>query len=209
MKNVLLRIKKLLLFFCSVIISEFHPQIAHVTCIISIILILCNVSTYNAIVWSIIFIIYLLTLGICGYRIFWSIDESYNKKIRRIYITMCILLAIIACTLCGIIETLIIVGSLVIMTIIYYITGSALINSTYNFDESKPKLEIIREKHPIIFTMCYVCSILLLILIPTMLLLCSVKFKVIILIGYLLLNPVIIALADNGVDIVNVFFEEY
>ena len=161
--------------------SESLPQVAHVTCILSILLVLWNTSTFDAIVYTAAFGVYLLNLAIWGVKKF---NEFGEKETRYQLAFLIIDIAIFwtAGILSGIFKAFLILFICSIVTIVYMVLGECLISFTLSI--KRPKIEKILEKHPNIYFVIMLLILFLMILIPVLLSSWTITAKIVILIVY-------------------------
>ena len=193
------------LYFCY-IANEFSVQIFHITTIISIILIMINISLQDAKRWIAMFSYYLLNLFICS-----AIKESkqeQNSTCRNIYLINNFILSIVAFLHCGIVPSIIIIFIIILFTLLYYFISEDMRITTYFINKFNEKNIIRRLLMNFPFFLNYVFEVLSY-LFFIYLLMSSVlefKIKIIILIIYILSIPILNKLADNaGIDIVQLF----
>lgn len=180
--------------------SESLPQVAHVTCIFSILLVLWNISTFDAIVYTAAFGVYLLNLAIWGVKKFFEFGEK-ETRYQLAFLIIDIAIFWTAGILSGIFKAFLILLICSIVTSVYIVLSECLICLTLS--ARRPKLEKILEKHPNIYFVIMLLILLLMILIPVLLSSWTITAKLVILWVYLLIVPLISKLADEGFDITN------
>lgn len=194
------------------LIYESWIQIAHITCIIGILIVLWSDSAkFHAPIWSMISILYLILLAVVGYCKFWEPGCKENKRDKlqafytKIYFICCGLLTVVGCLTSGIIQTAIIVGVFILLSSLFYAAGEVLICEFAKRDRKKGFFEKIRDWNPYIYYVVYVFFVCLMILIPLTFVNINPIIKAFIVIIYMALMPIVALLADNGVDIVTIF----
>lgn len=193
-------------------ICESWKQIAHITCMLGIITVLwTNPEKFHAVCWSIIFAVYLIMLAIVGYCRFWDVGENENNRDKleslytKIYVACCIALTVAGGLICGIIQTVVVVGIFTAISILFYRAGDVLICTFIHFDGKKGFFEKIRDLNPNLYANVYLYLLLLMLLIPLVILEVNPILKVIFVMVYVLAMPIVALLADNGIDIEAIF----
>ena len=204
-------------------INEFRTQTAHMTCILSVILALLIYSAKEAIIWTIIGVLYYLMLSFVGKRIS-DLQLEYNntykeyrmhkREYKTFYLVSTLFLCIIGAFTTGIVKSFLFIIIVGVITFLYYLFDvDSDISFAYEYDykyNNKPvnkfiKLREFSDKHTIIYEGIYYISMLCMILFPTLYLPYAWWVKVIIIVGYIAIVPLISLMSDNGVDITNVF----
>lgn len=193
-------------------ISESWKQIAHITCMLGIITVLwTNPERFHAVTWTVIFAVYLIMLAIVGYCRFWDVGENENNRDKlellytKIYMACCIALTVAGGLICGIIQTVVVVGIFTAISILFYRAGDVLICTFIHFDGKKGFFETIRDLNPNLYANVYLCLLLMMILVPLVILNISPIIKVVIVMAYVFAMPIVALLADNGIDIEAIF----
>jgi len=203
-------------------INEFRTQTAHMTCILSFVLALATYSLKVTITWAIIAAIYYIMLSFVGNRITdlrlrYDTYEEYRRHKREykvFYLISTFFLLVVGAFVTSIIYSFLIVIMISVITFLYYLFDvDSNISSEYEYDykyNNKPTNKFIKirefsNKHTIIYEGLYYISMFCMILIPTLHLSYAWWIKTIILVGYIAIVPFISLMADNGIDITNVF----
>lgn len=195
-----------------VMISESWKQIAHITCIMGALTVLwINPEKFHPICWTAIMTAYLIMLAVVGYCKFWDVGAMENNRDKiqsmytKIYIIGCVLLTAIGCVFSGIIQTVIVVGVIVALSALFYAAGDVLICTFIHFGGKKRFFEKIRDLNPTVYAAVYMFLVFLMFFIPINILEIDPMLRLILVVIYAGLMPVIALLADNGFDIEAIF----
>lgn len=203
------------------VISESLAQIAHVTCIMAILLFTATmVPKHDFIVWLIIFLVYFVNLGINGIIKFNSDDMVYvfnrknpddidrheetvkiEKKAMETYIVINVSLFGIGAVLTNIYEALIIVGTTIAVSWLFFKMSEVIISRIVRFGGQKTLLQELRDMNPEIYEGVFLFLLNIIWIFPTCILGIDVIFKILIVVVYLFCIPIISALADEGIDV--------
>lgn len=195
-----------------VMINESWKQIAHITCIMGVLMVLwINPERFHSVCWTAIMAVYLIMLAVVGYCKFWDVgaNENNREKIQsmytKIYVVGCVLLTAIGCVFSGIIQTVIVVGVIVALSALFYTAGEVLISTFIYFDGKKNFFEKIRDLNPTVYATVYMCLVFLMFFIPINILEMDPMLRLILVAIYAGLMPIVALLADNGFDIEAIF----
>ena len=208
-------------------INEFRTQTGHMTCIFALLICFFIEDVRRGVIWSILFVLYYIVLAITGKNTFELVWESKNeaeykskkKMFKRIYLISVFALFIVGAITTGFFVSLIATIIVGVITFLYYLFDvDSNISSAYEIDyvmNNKPinnfiKLRDFSDDHPVIYEGIYYLSMLLMIAIPTLYLPCVWWVKMIIIIAYVAVVPLVTLMADNGIDITTIFdFQDY
>lgn len=203
------------------LISEALAQISHVTCMISILLVLFSVvPKHDFIVWLIIFLVYFINLGINGYIKFNSDDMVYwfnrknpddidrhtetvkiEKNAMKAYIVINVCLFGVGTVLTNVKETLIIAVIAIAVTIFFVKASEVIISHIVSFKGNKTILQELRDMNPTVYEMIFSILLIGMFVVPVALMNIAIGFKFLMILVYFLIIPIISALADEGIDI--------
>lgn len=185
-------------------INESWSQISHVSIILGVITWLWAVDTRStAMTWSIILVAYMCLLAICGFIKFDVLDD--NPICFLVYIAGSIGLAIAGGIFSGILKAILIVGVIVVLTVLFWKAGEPLNCFILSVDGKKPFWANLYDKNSEAYILIYCLCIAEMLFVPINLLNISFLLKIIIMVLYLLSIPIISLLADEGIDIENMW----
>lgn len=186
-------------------INESWSQIAHVSIILGTMAWLWAVDTKTtAMFWSIILVVYMCLLGVCGFLKFDILDD--NPICFLLYISGSIGLAIAGGIYTGFLKTVLIVGIIAVLTVVFWKAGEPLNGITLSLDGKKPFFERLYNKNEEAYILIYCICIAEMFFIPLMIFLkVSFLLKIIMMALYFLSIPIISVLADEGIDIENMW----
>lgn len=203
------------------LISESLAQISHVTCMISILLVLWGtVPKHDFTVWLIIFLVYFVNLSINGYMKFNSNDMVYwfkrknienvdkheeavkiEKNAMKAYIVINVCLFGVGAVLTNVKEALIIAVIAIAVTIFFIKASEVIISHIVSFKGNKTILQELRDMNPIVYEMIFLVLLIGMFVVPVAIMNISIIFKFLIVFAYFWMLPIISGLADEGIDI--------
>ena len=208
-------------------VNELKTQVAHMTIIFAMIICLFIETPQKAIIWTTIFAVYYLMLYIVGKSLFelvFDLDNKNNftqnkRNFKKAYFIATLLLFIVGAVATGFLTAFIVFIIIGTITFLYFMfdvdSDAGVLFENDCRENNKPinnyiKLQRFSDEHPVIYEGFYYLSLLCLILIPTLFLSCAWWIKVLIVIGYIAIVPVISLWADSGASITEIFnFREY
>lgn len=186
---------------------EFWTHIAHVSSIFAILILLWGCTTIEvATMWTILAVMYISILGICGYINFRS---YYNSPTAiAIYLNLSCVLLIIGCLettpfITISISAIILSSTFILGNISKWIDWNLLYEK--DLKNSKSIFKRLWNQKDRWYMIGYIVVLILMIGFPVMTLQINALLKILIVVGYLLSIPIIAGLANKGINVEEMF----